>query len=684
MEAPVSTWFRNIKNLPPSGTPEYDHLVEQEIDRCKGGVHVNGIFISGWLYFHLNHWHIRIDSQDKYGNDVRINQYPDLRDNEWIRAEALEQCRILRKGYMEVGLRQGGKSEFEASFTAYNALMFENTQNVVVGGNNADLSLITDKLDHGLNNMWDGIAVSRIDKDWKKPLVRLGYKDKKNNDVIWSYIVIRNADGGDNTEAPAGTTSKSFIMDEIGKYMFGQTFEAAKPAFLSQFGWRTIPVCVGTGGSFQKGADAERFFNNPDANNFLSFEDKETGKKTCLFMSGLYRQDCKYETTLDHFLAEVYSIELQDVSELCQIPIRVSDKEVALAKIRQERITKAKDPDRTEYLKVIMYHPLTTEECFMSAENNMFNVEAAKKQKERLISESLFGTPVEIINDGEGLSHRFTDKKPILEYPLSANADKEGCVVMHEPPIKNAPFGLYVLGIDPYKQDESKYSDSLGSIFVFKRMHNITTEKYQDMFVAEYTGRPKRFNDWAEIARNLIKYYNGIALVESEDYAFIRYMLDKGEYRYLMPQPPWLKMISPNTSVNRDFGLPATPRVIAQLNGTLKTYSEEIILTEYDENKVIIKEYLGMTKVLSLPLLDEMSKYNPDGNFDRIRAASLAIEAARRMDADNIRPESVDGDPRLQSYFNKHKKTNHIVKTFGQSSPLLLNSKNKSVARLLS
>jgi hypothetical protein len=37
---------------------------------------------------------------------------------------------------------------------------------------------------------------------------------------IWSYIVIRNAKDGNNTEVAAGTTAKSFIMDEVGKYPF--------------------------------------------------------------------------------------------------------------------------------------------------------------------------------------------------------------------------------------------------------------------------------------------------------------------------------------------------------------------------------------------------------------------------------------------------------------------------------
>jgi hypothetical protein len=41
----------------------------------QGGVTVNGVYFSGWLYWHLNHWKIRIDDIDEYGNDIRIESY---------------------------------------------------------------------------------------------------------------------------------------------------------------------------------------------------------------------------------------------------------------------------------------------------------------------------------------------------------------------------------------------------------------------------------------------------------------------------------------------------------------------------------------------------------------------------------------------------------------------------------
>jgi hypothetical protein len=614
----------------------------------------------------MNHWWIRKDVKDNYGNIVKEPSLPDLRDNEWIRGEAFEQCRIQLKGYMEIGLRQGGKSEMEASITGYNALMFKNTQNVIVGGNNPDLDLLKDKIDFGLKSMWEGLAIPRIDKDWRKPMVKLGFKNKSNEDDIWSYLVIRNADEGRNTEAPAGTTAKSFVMDEVGKYPFGPVFAAAKEAFISQFGWRTIPVLVGTGGSFEKGEHAERFFYNPDANNFLAFVDPETGKRTCLFLSGLYRQDCKVETNLFDWLVKERGLEIADGRELEKIIIRVADKEKALQVIKDEREKKAKDPDQTEYYKAIMYHPLNPEECFLSVSSNIYNVHSAKRQQRKIRENGYFGTPVILEHDGEKIVHEFTEKKPISSYPTGPAESKDAPIVVWEFPMEQPPFGLYVAGVDPYRQGKAEYSTSLGSVYIYKRMHDIGSEKYQDMFVASYVARPDDPEVWNEQARLLIKYYNARTLCENDEMGFINYMIYKGDGHYLEDQPGWLKEIAPTSGVKRPKGIHrSNERIRDYLHATLKNYLNEVVHRETNEDGSVISEHLGVSRVLDLMLLEEIIKFNPDeGNYDREVAASLAIALAKHLDP-QIRVSTVNTDPRYVSYFKKNKKGSSVFNKGG-------------------
>lgn len=675
MDIKYEDLFRNRTYIPPKGTSEYNTLVNLEVERCIGGVTLDGIFISGWLYWHLNHWWIRGDGKDEWDNDIRIVQLPDLRDNEWVRADALEQCRVQKKGYMEIGLRQGGKSELEASYLAYNAILFKDTQNVIVGGNDNDLNLLKDKVDFGLKRLWAGIAIPRLDKTWRGSAIRLGRKLKNGDDEVWSSIIIRNAADGKNTETAAGTTAKSYIMDEVGKYPFASAFAAAVPALNSKYGWRAIPILVGTGGSFDKGENAERFFYNPTANNFLAFRNPETNRETCLFMSGLYRWDCKEEMGLGDFLVKEGKIE-KATEEQNKLKISVRNEEKALAKILEERETKKKDPDQTEYLKAIMYHPLTEDECFLTASNNIFNTRAAKAQQSRLYENEITGSYVFLSYDGEKVIHTFVDKKPISQFPHKPIDDLDAPIIMWEPPMHNPPFGLYVAGVDPYRHANSAYSNSLGVVYILKRMHDITGEKFQDAIVACYAARPDDKDKWNEQARLLIKYYNARTLCENDEMSFIEYMKAVGDAQYLEKQPSWLKEIVPTTQVKREFGIHrSSERIIEHLHGCLKTYLNQKLYVEKDDLGIVTKEITGVYQVRDPVLLEEIIKFNENDNFDRIVAAELAIAMAMHLDPIS-KVSSIDTDTRFKSYFNKDK-TN--MDMFGRDVKLFPNIRNNKI-----
>lgn len=665
MEISYASFFKNIEHLPQENTPEFSALVDQEVARCMGGVTVDGVYFSGWLYWHINHWWIRIDDVDEYGNDVRIEARPELRDNEWIRAEHLEICKVQREGYIEVGARQGAKSETEASYFAMNAILFENTQNVIVCGNDSDLSLLKDKVDFGMRKLWKGIAIPRLDKTWKSNQIRLGYKSPDGDDQIWSYIVIRNAKDGNNTEVAAGTTAKSFIMDEIGKYLFAAAFKAAQPAFKGKFGWRAVPILMGTGGAFDNGKDAENLFYNPKANNFHAIKDPISGKETGLFLSGVYRQDCKIKVSLAQWLLVEKGIECDPSSELHKIIINVADKEKAITIINEEREAAKLNPDRTLYLKEIMYYPLTVEECFLSSQENMFDVEAAKRQKTKLLNQEKTGTPVVLYLDDKGkIGHEFTDKLPITNFPLKTGDSKDAPVVIYEFPVEDPPYGLYTAGVDPYRQGKAAFSSSLGAVYIYKRMHEINGEKYQDMFVASYCARPNKKETWEEQARLLIKYYNARTLCENDEISFIDYMINKGDAHYLEKQPVWLRELVPNTTVNRDYGIHrSAEKIRSHLHNGIKTYMEESIFKEKDDLGNTITEVLGINRILDPVLLEEIIQYHDDLNTDRLVAAELAIAQALKMDP-ILGKISGSGNTRIQSLGKVNKK----AKLFNQQN----------------
>jgi hypothetical protein len=319
------------------------------------------------------------------------------------------------------------------------------------------------------------------------------------------------------------------------------------------------------------------------------------------------------------------------------------------------------------YLKEKMYYPLEVDDIFLNEDTNIFDIEAAKRQKIRLQQQERTGTPVILFHDedGNGIKHEFTDKQPITNFPLKSSDLKDAPVVIYEFPMESPPYGLYVAGVDPYRQGQAAYSTSLGSVYIYKRMHDITGEKYQDMFVASYCARPDKKETWEEQARMLIKYYNARTLCENDDISFIEYMKAKGDAHYLEKQPDWLKEIVPGTTVRREYGVHrSSDKIRDYLHNCLKKYMDEVIHRETDADGNVTREFRGVSKIFDPMLLEEIIQYNDQGNFDRIIAAELAIAQALKMDP-ILGKVGGSGDARVKAIFKPNKKNQLFTESRG-------------------
>ena len=660
-------WYINQKRIPDKTSESYDQFFAWHKEICLRGCMMNGIYINPFLYWHLNVWHTEVDILDQYGRISQKYANPLLRDNEWIITNEIERAHEERKGLILLGVRRLAKSVIEASYTAWGATFDENSQNIIAGLNAPDIKLITDKLDKGLNFLPEAWRWQRVEDNWKSQ-VTLGIKTRAGERIPFSQILIRNLDGGANEEAIAGTKPRKLIIDEIGKGNFLRAFQAATPGFTTPFGWGCSPILVGTGGDMQSFQDAKGLMFDAANFNFLDYPDaKSPNRRHGLFLSNSFRMEGKDDSTLGIYLNSAKD------SPLHEIPMLVSNKEKA-DKFLDEKLEKLKQAgDRIAYLKEKMYYPKEVDDIFLNEDTNIFDIEAAKRQKARLLENERTGTPVILFDDGQGVKHEFTDKLPITNYPLKNSDMKDAPVIIYEFPISDPPYGLYVAGVDPYRQGKAAYSTSLGSVYIYKRMHALTGEKYQDMFVASYCARPDKKEVWEEQARMLIKYYNARALCENDEISFIDYMISKGDAHYLERQPSWLQEIVPNTTVHRDFGIHRSSEKIRDfLHGCLKAYSEEVVYEEKDEAGVIISQIKGMGKILDPVLLEEMIQYNETGNFDRIIAAELAIALAMKLNP-MIGKIGGTGDPRINSLFNKKEK----LKLFNPSKGMFGSQKNK-------
>ena len=431
-----------------------------------------------------------------------------------------------------------------------------------------------------------------------------------------------------------------------------------------------------TGGDMEVGKEAGEVFFNPFSYNSLEFDNPEMpGKKMGRFVSALRaRMTFKREGNLYEYLTVNLGLDIPENEHLKKIKILISEEERAKKEwwdIEYDKAVKSGNPKTI--LKFKAYWPLKASDSFLILTRNDFDVELAKRHQFRLQSQEAKGSNIELYLDEEGkITHKFSDKLVITEFPVKTQ-DKNAPVVAWEFPIKDAPYGLYVAGVDPYRQGLSKYSSSLGAVYIYKRMHSITEEKYQDMFVAAYVARPNDKTKWHEQARLLIKYYNARTLVENDEISFIDYMVSKGDGHYLEKQPQWITEIVPNTTVRREYGIHrSSEKIRSFLHGCLKKYMEEIVYKETDDNGNTTKEIQGITKILDPILLEEVIQFDDDLNVDRVVAAELAIALAMKMDPIYGKIGKED-DLRLKSLYTK-KITKQV---FSQSRSIFAKSNKK-------
>jgi hypothetical protein len=663
-----SEWLINQPRLPDKSSQEYKPFFEFHKKLCLDGFMMDGVFINPFLYWHLNLWHTEVDVMDDRGRIYQQYANPSLRDNEWLVTNEIDRAHAEKRGLVILGIRRFAKSVLEASYIAWGATFDENSQNVIAGLNAPDIKLITDKLDKGLNFLPEYFRWQRVEDNWKNQ-VTLGIKTKSGERIPFSQILIRNLDEGNNEEAIAGTKPRKLIIDEIGKGSFLRGLQAAVPGFTTPFGWGCSPILTGTGGDMKRFMDAKSLMFDVSNYNFLTYNNEEDTRRVHgLFISNKYRMEAKEDSTLGAY------VNASKGSDLNNVQMLVSNEEKA-NKITNENLERLKKAgDRIAYLKEKMYYPQKVDDIFLNEDTNIFDIEAAKRQKTRLLNNERTGTPVILFSDEGKIGHEFTDKMPITNFPLKSTDAKDAPIVIYEFPIENPAYGLYVAGIDPYRQGQAKYSTSLGSVYIYKRMHDLTGEKYQDMFVASYCARPDKKETWEEQARLLIKYYNARALCENDDISFIEYMKSKGDAHYLEKQPQWLLEVIPNTTVKREFGIHRSARkVIDYLHTCLKRYMEDVIYSEKDEDGNVIKEVSGVSKIFDPMLLEEIIQYNEEGNFDRIIAAELAIAQALKMDP-ILGKIGGSGDDRIKSLYSKKLKSN---KLFSSSKNMFNTRQNK-------
>lgn len=600
----------------PEGTSEFFAYWDEQMDRCKYGYTADdGDFISGYNYFYLNFCPIQriiyttttLPNGDTITKKTRDLQFPDFYDYDYYFFLAVEDAETEGKHLCALKSRRKGYSYKNAAMACRNYYLFAGSKTYIYASNKQYLTE-----DGILTKAWD--YMDFIDKHtaWgKKRSVntqmrkRAGFftKDEYGNEIeIGFKSEIIGVTLKDNPDVVRGKAGKLIIFEEAGSFSeLGAAWQIARPSVEQDGMAFGTMIAFGTGGDEDSHFETLKdMFYNPDGYNCIGFDniwDETPSDKQCGFFIPQY-------TNMDFRDDKGNRIYMDNDGNT----LRKKSLEYILADRRKviENATNSVAVDR-----YVAEHCITPQEACLEFGGNIFPKKELQEQLAKIrINKNLSNHKQvgDLIWEADG-SLKWVMKKlgDITHYPLKKDDDPTGAIVIWEHPVKDAPIGLYIIGVDPYDHDQSG-TNSLGSTFVYKRFQDF--ENYYDIIVAEYTGRPASAEEYYENLRKLAVYYNGRIMYENERKGLFPYFTAKHCDYLLADQPDIISDIVGNSKVQRKKG--------CHMNKQIKQWGEGLIKDWLNEEQAPGKKNLH--NILSEPLLEELISYNDTGNFDRVMA----------------------------------------------------------------
>ena len=251
-------------------------------------------------------------------------------------------------------------------------------------------------------------------------------------------------------------------------------------------------------------------------------------------------------------------------------------------------------------------------------------LELARKQLDKLNQEYpglKIGMYVDLFEESGKVIHKPSTKLPVSTFPRKLTESMNCPVVIIEHPLPDPPYGLYVIGIDPYRFEKAVNSDSLGAAYVFKRVNNFS--KPYDLIVCEYVARPNFHDDFNKTLFDMAEYYNCKIVYENdrdgdiESYARVNKKLHRLEFELTV----YDSSDNPRKQLGRRYGVSMSN---LEVKKTAVSYLKDWLLAPRDKDVNGAQE-LNLHKIYSIPLLEEIIKFDYEGNFDRVSAMLVAM-----------------------------------------------------------
>ena len=608
--------------LAPRGTTDYIQYWERETERCLNGyVAPDGDAITGYHYFYLNYCPImkleEVEYTDRYGDKrkrrERIFGFPRFWDYDYYYFNAIEQAEDEGKHMAVLKSRQRGYSFKGASMLVRNYELIPGSKNFAVASEQK--FLVGDGL---LTKAWQ--IMDFIDKHtaWSKQRLTstrmervsgFKIKDEFGKETEQGYLSsITGVTLKNDPERIRGTRGKLVLWEEGGKFPNLLTaWRVEQPAVETDDGKAFgLMIAFGTGGTEGGQFDGLKdLFYQPDAYNVLSFpniwDDKAEETKCGFFVPSWSNMEGTNEAGDPLMDADGNSLKDEAIEEL----------------IHQRNKIKDGGASQQSIDRFISERPLKPQEAVLELGKNIFPRKLLMDQLTRIRTNKKLQNMKHVVDlkwNGNGQVEAIEKKSgDITTYHLKKDDKPEGSVVIWEYPITDPPFGLYIAGCDPYDHDES-FTNSLGSTFVFKRVR--AGEAWNDVIVAEYTGRPDTAEEYYENVRKLLIFYNARLLFENERKGIYPYFTNKHCDYLLADQPDKIiTEVFKDSRVQRRKGCHMTKQIRAYGEGLIL----EWLMEEYEDG------HPNLERIYSEPLIEELIENDGVRNVDRVIALCMVM-----------------------------------------------------------
>lgn len=231
---------------------------------------------------------------------------------------------------------------------------------------------------------------------------------------------------------------------------------------------------------------------------------------------------------------------------------------------------------------------------------------------------------------------------PVKKYPHKTDSVLEGAFTMLEAPLTDeygkVPENLYYIVADCFAVDTEQATDwnSLGAYYVYKKANTLFPTE-DDILVGWYAGRPPRVRDFHKRVFMAARFYNAIVQTEIKgggqellNYAIQHNLTNYcGERPTVFNQDKDFKRTSGRQFFVRIEENTKPERVQKLVDWLLKERNLKIV---GDETQYV----LNLEKIYDRALLEELIKYHPDGNFDRISCLLVLMTIQQEAELQTI------------------------------------------------